>query len=486
MSVEYFEMAIGILAFGIAFVVYMVFNTKKTLKLKEEEIEKYKAALNHLQTQHLFNEEKLKELQKIKDSYEEVFEENILNGKQLQELRIKYENALEKIDEQKKELEHLKTKNDLLNEKNATLAMALGECKTKLAESEKNFEEKIQIIKSSEERLKESFENLANEVLKKAGEKIKTDSKESLETILSPLKTQMKEFREKIESLNKDEAEKISALQNELKNLKELSYKLSNDAENLTKALKGESKTQGLWGEMVLEKVLDLSGLKEGREYDREVSLRNDEQKTYRPDVIIHLPNGRDIIIDAKTSLNAYSEYIKTEDKSYIKAHIQALKTHVDSLAQKRYENLEGVNSLDFVFMFVPIENALLLALENDAELFEYAFRKRVVLVSPSTLLISLRAIESSWRFEKQAKNIEEVVKAAEALYDKVRGFSEDFEKIGKSLNSAVETYEKAKNKLTSGRGNVIRQIVMLKEKAGIKPKKEISKELTQMALLKD
>jgi len=231
--------------------------------------------------------------------------------------------------------------------------------------------------------------------------------------------------------------------------------------------------------------VLELSGLRKGIEYEREVSL-NDDGKRYRPDVIVHLPNDRDVIIDAKTSLNAYQEYINTEDKAYIKAHIQALKNHIDNLADKKYEKLDGVNSLDFVFMFVPIENALLLALENDSSLFEYAFKKRVVLVSPTTLLVSLRAIESSWRFERQAKNIEEVVKTAENLYDKVRGFVEDFEKIGKSLESAQKTYENAKNKLTSGRGNVIRQIELLKQKSGIKPKKEISKDLVDVAMIEN
>ena len=258
--------------------------------------------------------------------------------------------------------------------------------------------------------------------------------------------------------------------------MKNLSIKLSDDAENLTKALKGEKKLQGNWGELVLERVLEMSGLRKGIEYEREVSLKNDENKTYRPDVIVHLPNKRDIIIDSKVSLNDYSEYIKDNNEKALKRHIEAIKKHIDTLAEKNYENLNGVNSLDFIFMFVPIENALNLALEN-SDLFEYAFKKRVILVSPSTLLISLRAIEASWRYEKQAENIKEVIKSAENLYDKVRGFLEDFEKIGKSLDTAKDTYEKAKNKLSTGRGNVLRQIDILKQKAGIKPKKEIKEE---------
>ena len=430
--------------------------------------------------------EKLEEIEKTNKELELLRAENSRLSVDNQEFKTKLEENEKLLNEKNEELNKLKEKLNFCTEQNNKLSVENQELKTKLQESEKAFEEKLDLLKKSEEKLKTAFENLANEILEKTNEKMTKASKENLSQILNPLQNQMKEFKEKIEFLSKDEAEKISALQNELKNLKELSHKLSTDAENLTKALKGESKTQGNWGEMVLERVLELSGLTEGREYEREVSLNDEDNKRYRPDVIVHLPNQRDVIIDAKTSLNAYQEYIKTEDKAYIKAHIQALKNHIDSLAEKKYENLKGVNSLDFIFMFVPIENALMLALENDAGLFEYAFKKRVVLVSPTTLLVSLRAIESSWRFERQAKNIDEVVKAAESLYDKVRGFTEDFEKIGKSLDSAQKSFDNAKNKLTTGRGNVLRQVELLKEKAGIKPKKEISKDLIDTALIEN
>ncbi|ACM93716.1 DNA recombination protein RmuC family protein [Nautilia profundicola AmH] len=496
------------------------------LSLKEQAINELNASLQYEKTQNAISEEQIRNLSEFKEKYHTMEKEYIQNKELLKEMQTKYEQTLsnlrekeelnEKLDNElsniKKlysdisvELQEFKTKlyenEKMLNKKNeelielkeeldryreqsSRLSVENQELKTKLEESEKAFEEKLELLKKSEEKLKESFENLANEILEKTNEKMTKTSKESLSQILNPLQNQMKEFKEKIEFLSKDEAEKISALQNELKNLKELSHKLSTDAENLTKALKGESKTQGNWGELVLERVLELSGLTEGREFEREVSLNDEDNKRYRPDVVVHLPNQRDVIIDAKTSLNAYQEYIKTEDKTYIKAHIQALKKHIDDLADKKYEDLKGVNSLDFIFMFVPIENALMLALENDSSLFEYAFKKRVVLVSPTTLLVSLRAIESSWRFERQAKNIDEVVKAAESLYDKVRGFTEDFEKIGKSLESAQKSFDNAKNKLTTGRGNVIRQVELLKEKAGIKPKKEISKDLIDIAVI--
>ena len=238
--------------------------------------------------------------------------------------------------------------------------------------------------------------------------------------------------------------------------------------------MKGNKKIQWTWGELVLERILELSGLRKWIEYEREVYFK-DEEKGYKPDVIINLPNNKNIIIDAKTSLNDYTEYIKTEDKTFLSKHVKNLKNNIDILATKKYENLKGVNSLDFVFMFIPIENALTSALEHDVTLFEYAFKKRVILVSPTTLLVSLRAIESSWRFERQAKNIEEVVKTAESLYDKLRLFLEEFDKVGSFIKKSQESFDNAKNKLMIGRGNVLRQIELLKDRAGIRPKKEIS-----------
>ncbi|GAB6044530.1 DNA recombination protein RmuC [Caminibacter profundus] len=521
----------GVLAAIVVFlIVFLVVMKKKNDKLtkenekKDELLNETNSKLQYQMTQNAILEEKIKNNEKdlqefsvLKEKYEILLNEQKLLEVQkselaqkvndLEEIKVKYENVQKEFIENREEIKRLSTlidetrKNlsqkeeelkktieelENLREVNTALKTENKKLQTYLEESQKAYEEKIEFIKKSEEKLKESFKNLANEILEQTNEKMTKASQTTLSQILNPLQHQMKEFRERIEFLSKEEASKISALENELKNLKDLSHKLSTDAENLAKALKGEKKTQGNWGELVLERVLELSGLRKGIEYEREVSLNDESNKRYRPDVIVHLPNDRDVIIDAKTSLNAYQEYINTEDKTYIKAHIQALKNHIDNLADKKYENLKGVHSLDFIFMFVPIENALLLALENDSSLFEYAFKKRVVLVSPTTLLVSLRAIESSWRFERQAKNIEEVVKTAENLYDKVRGFAEDFEKIGKSLESAQKTYENAKNKLTSGRGNVIRQIELLKQKSGIKPKKEISKDLVDVAMIEN
>ena len=450
---------------------------------KQKEIYELKSLLEYERNQKAILEERVNSLIEFKERYEKLQEENIKLNSSLKESIIKYEELQKQKIEKNRQNEMLNEELKNLRDENSKLFADYEKLKAEITQKEKSFEEKIVLIKNSEEKLKESFENLANEIFEKTNEKIKRSSQENLSTILNPLQTQMKEFKEKIEDLNLQETKKLTTLENELKNLKELNIKLSEEANNLTKALKGDKKIQGTWGELVLERVLDLSGLRKGIEYEREVYLK-DEEKGYRPDVIVHLPNNKDIIIDAKTSLNTYTEYINTEDKIFLKEHIKNLKKHIDTLASKRYENLKGVNSLDFVFMFIPIENALTSALDYDATLFEYAFKKRVILVSPTTLLVSLRAIESSWRFERQVKNIEEVIKTAENLYDKVRVFVDEFDKIGSSIEKAHKSFESAKNKLTTGRGNVLRQIELLKEKAGIKPKKEISKDYIDVALI--
>jgi DNA recombination protein RmuC len=320
---------------------------------------------------------------------------------------------------------------------------------------------------------------VANKILEENAKKLSNEGIKNFENILAPLNNNLNEFKQKVDKLYESEIKNISSLFNELKNLKELNQQLSQEANNLTKALKGDVKKVGNWGEVVLERILEMSGLREGIEFKREVVFKEDN-KVYRPDVVVYLPNDRIVIIDSKVSLNAYDEYVSGNENA-LKNHLLSIKSHIDKLAEKKYESLAH-NSLDFVLMFVPIEGALMLALESEPNLFEYAFKKRIILTSPTTLLATLRSIEVSWRYEKQAKNIAEIVKMAENLYDKVRGFVDDFEKVGDNLAKAQKSYEGAKNKLITGRGNVISQISKLKDKAGIKPKKELPKELVEIA----
>jgi DNA recombination protein RmuC len=377
---------------------------------------------------------------------------------------IKYQNT-------NKQLTNFKDLKEQLNLKE----LELVKYQTKLEASEKNSAEKISLLKDSEGDLKKQFENLATKILEKNSESFSKISQEKINTIVSPMQTQLKDFKEKVESVYLNEAKERSALSNELKTLKELNQKISTEAHNLTTALKGNNKTQGSWGEMILEQVLNRSGLRAGEEYLREKTLKNSSGETYRPDVVVNLPQDRQVIIDAKTSLIDYEDYSNDNNEASLKAHINSINKHIDGLADKDYENLQGINTLDFVFMFIPIESALMLALENDKDLFDKAFKKKIVLVSPTTLLIALKAVENSWRYEKQAKNTEEVVRLATKLYDKVRGFTEDFEKVGKNLNSAQKTYDDAFGKLTSGKDNIIRQIEVFKDKSNIKPKKQIA-----------
>lgn len=377
---------------------------------------------------------------------------------------------------------------DELKEMLKTKRDELLETKEELVQYRTRLEEQSRVMQDGEKRMKQEFENLANKIFDNNSRKFSQQNQENLGLILDPMKQQLISFRQKVEDVYVKEAESRSALQNELKLLKELNQKMTTEATNLTNALKGDSKKQGKWGEMVLENVLESSGLREGHEYNREVSLRDDENRLFRPDVIINLPDNRHIIIDAKTSLTAYSEYIASSDelekKSHLKRHIKSIKDHIKGLSDKKYEDLPDVNSLDFIFMFVPIESALLLAMENDIGLYDSAFKQKIILVSPTTLLVALRAVENTWRYERQAQNIAEVSKRAEELYKKFTSFVEDLKKVGKGLDSASDSYSEAFKKLSEGSGNLVRQVTLLKKVSNIKPKKELDSVLVDGAMV--
>ena len=361
---------------------------------------------------------------------------------------------------------------------------------TRLSEQNKAMQEKIEILQNSEAKLKTEFENLAHKIFSDNSKKMSEQHQKDLGLLLNPMKMQLSEFKKKVEDVYDKESKDRSALQQELKLLKELNQKMSQETQNLTKALSSESKKQGKWGEMVLEKVLESSGLREGHEYRREVSLKNNANKAFRPDVIVDLPQDRHIVIDAKTSLVAYNSYMATEQEEersrYLKEHLYSIKEHIRGLADKRYEDLQGINTLDFIFMFVPIEGALLLALESDVNLYDSAFKQKIILVSPTTLLVALRAVENTWRYERQAQNIADVYKRAEELYKKFYGFTEDLKKVGESLERANDSYNEAFKKLSEGRGNLISQVTMLKKVSNIKPKKELESSLVANATLQD
>jgi DNA recombination protein RmuC len=384
----------------------------------------------------------------------------------------------------KSELESLSSKLETTQDEKHKLEIDISKYQTLLNEQDRSMQEKLKLLSNSENRLKVEFENLANRIFTSNSQKFSEQNQKDLGLILHPVKEQLGEFRKKVEDVYDKEAKDRSLLQQELRLLKDLNQKMSIEANRLTTALKSDSKKQGIWGEMVLQKVLESSGLREGHEYIQEVHLKDSDNRSFRPDVVVKLPDNRDIIIDAKTSLVAYNEYMSQEDEDlqqlYLKNHIKSIKEHIRVLADKRYEDLQGVNTLDFIFMFIPIEGALLLALREDVNLYDEAFKKKIILVSPTTLLVALRAVENTWRYERQAQNIADVYKRAEELYKKFNGFIEDLKKVGKGLESANEYYDEAFKKLSSGRGNLVNQVTMLKRVSNIKPKKEIDQAIVE------
>ena len=343
---------------------------------------------------------------------------------------------------------------------------------------EKNYKEKIELLERNKEQMKLEFKELADKILENNSQKFSTQNQENMSKMLAPMKEQFNNFKKQINDVYINEAKDRSALQAEIKSIKEINTQMSNDAKNLTNALKGESKTQGVWGEMILESVLENSGLKLGEQYEREVSLEHESDGSrFRPDVIVHLPNTRDIVIDAKNSLTAYEQYSSAttdeERENFASLHVASMKKHIKELSEKDYTNLKGIETLDFIFMFVPVESALLMAMEYDSTLFDHAFKKNVILVGPTTLMVSLRAVENSWKYEDQKKNAQEIAKRAGLLYDKFVGFVESVDKLGKQIITVQSTYDDAFSKLSSGRGSITSQFDKL-EKLGAATSKEL------------
>lgn len=416
----------------------------------------------------------------------EVTFNTLLNQEKQKNIELKHD-SVQRIDELKLELklERDKAYNYIEEIKNYKSQIATLE--TQLKEQNNALREKIELLQNNETKLKSEFENLANKIFEDSSKKLTKRNQESLNSVLNPVKEQLRDFKQKVEDVYDKESNARSALQNELKTLKELNQKMTTEAHNLTNALRSSTKKQGIWGEMVLENVLEKSGLRKGFEYFREKQTTDDEGKVYRPDVVIKLPDNRDVIIDAKTSLFAYNDYMVADDDhkySHLKAHIRSIREHIKGLANKNYENLKGINSLDFIFMFIPVEGALLLALDNDTSLYDEAFKQKIILVSPTTLLVALRAVENTWRYGKQAQSITDIYTRAEELYKKFVSFVEDLEKVGKSINDANKSYENAFNKLKTGRGNLIGQVEKLKLVSNIKPKKELDNSLVENAVI--
>lgn len=351
----------------------------------------------------------------------------------------------------------------------------------KLSSQKANFESQLKIVQDAKVSLTQEFENLANRIFEDKQTKFSEQSKQALETSLSPLRRDLGDFRKQVSSAYDKENADRNRLAGQISELQKQTMKVSSDAASLANALKGDNKQQGNWGEFVLEKLLEDSGLSKGREYETQVSLKDEEGKRRNPDVIIHLPEGRDIIIDAKVSLIDYERYFHAdEDESRnqsLNQHLNSLRAHIKGLSVKNYEKLENVNSLDFVLIFIPVESAFMLALDNDPDIMREAYDKGIILVSPSTLMVTLRTIKNLWRYADQNINAQQIAEKAGALYDLFVLHVEALEDIGKHLDKSKDAYETAFKRLSTGRGNLVKRSEELKT-LGAKTKKALADKL--------
>jgi DNA recombination protein RmuC len=371
----------------------------------------------------------------------------------------------------------LKEVQDKLSEVEKNLASARTHFKdqeARQAEQKKEFEE-------LNKRFNTEFENLANKILDEKSKKFTDQNKENLENVLKPLRERIKDFEKKVDEKYDTEQKERASLKGEIKILHDLNKKISEEAHNLTTALKGDAKKQGNWGELILERILESSGLIKGEEYTTQETTYNEAGERLHPDVVIQLPENKHIIIDSKVSLVAYEKVMNAEDdderEKWLKAHMVSVKAHIKGLSEKNYHTSRGMNSPEFVLMFMPIESSFSMSVRADDELFNFAWDKRIVIVSPSTLLATLRTVASIWKQDKQTKNAIEIAEKSGRLYDKFVGFIEDMQKIGDRLNSTQKVYDEGMKKLSEGSGNLVRRAEELK-KMGARANKQLPDEI--------
>ena len=379
-------------------------------------------------------------------------------------------------------------KETIRSEKEA-LAIQLSKKETDFENLWERNKEQKQEVEQLQEKFTKEFENLANKILEEKTSKFTEQNKENLKTILSPLQDKIQLFEKKVEDTHKESIDYHAALRQQILGLREMNEQMSKETLNLTKALKGDSKMQGNWGELILERVLEKSGLEKDREYFVQQSFVTEDGNRVFPDVVINLPDGKKMIVDSKVTLTAYERYINEEDDTlkaqHLKDHVIAINRHVEQLGNKNYHDLYQMESPDFVLLFIPIESAFALALNEDTTLYNKAFEKNIVIVTPSTLLATLRTIDSMWTNQKQQENALEIARQAGALYDKFEGFVTDLVKIGKKMDEAKIEYQGAMNKLVDGKGNLVTSVEKLK-KMGAKAKKSLPDNILNRATISD
>jgi DNA recombination protein RmuC len=396
---------------------------------------------------------------------------------QLEAEKAALNRSVERIPALQAELERQDRAHKELGALNLSLEKQLSTLSAELDAEHRQSAEKIALLNDSRERLSSEFRLLADRILEEKSKTFAQRSQMQMTGLIGPLREQLGDFRRRVEDVYDRESRDRAALRSEIGQLKSLNERIGKDALNLTNALKGDVKTMGGWGEVILQRILELSGLEKGRAYETQVSLGSAQGNRYQPDAIVRLPEGRDVVVDAKVSLKAYERYRSCDDESgqaaALKAHLNSVRNHINGLGGKHYEDLEGIRTLDFVLMFVPVEAAFFTALEVDPTLFTAAFEKNVILVSPSTLLVTLRTIHNIWRNADQNENAMEIARQAGGLYDKFVGFIEALEAIGTQLERAREAHRTARDRLFNGKGNLVRRAEQLKT-LGIKTNKAL------------
>jgi DNA recombination protein RmuC len=438
-----------------------------------------------LQSAEQLREER-ERLQQQVETCQQAQRQNELELRQLHGTLSAAQEKLHHLDHWRNETEQLtrELRNQL--EINSSQEAELREVTIRLEETRMAAEEKQRLLVNSEQRLNAQFENLANRIFENSGRRVDEQNKQSLNSLISPLREQLEGFRRQVQDGFGQEARERHTLSHEIRNLQQLNAQMAQEAINLTKALKGDNKTQGNWGEVVLSRVLEASGLREGHEYETQVTIQLEQNGRMQPDVIVRLPQGKDVVIDAKMTLVAYERYFNGDDEAQreaaISEHIAAIRGHLRQLSRKDYQQLPGLRSLDYVLMFIPVEPAFLLAIDRQPELINEALNLNIMLVSPTTLLVALRTINNLWRYEHQSRHAQRIADRAAKLYDKMRLFVDDMSSMGQSLDKAQDSYRQAMKKLSEGRGNMIAQTESFRQ-LGIEVKRPINPRLVEQAM---
>ena len=411
---------------------------------------------------------------------------------QAQELLLaqeRYQALQERFDELQDERQQGQQKLDQQQTLLIKLTARLKDAEATLRSERLAAAEKLQLQQEAEQRLSQQFENLANRIFEQNSGNFRELNQNSLDLLLTPLKEQLEGFRRQVGETHAQETAQRHSLKFELERLAELNARMTEEAAALTSALKGDSKQQGNWGEVVLARILSECGLREGHEYHTQVNIEVEKGKRYQPDVIVHLPQEKDIIIDAKVSLTAYERWYNAEDELEkavaLKEHVASVRNHIRELGRKDYQQLPGVRTLDYVLMFVAVEPAFLTAMEADPSLVRYGLDNNILLVSPTNLMVALRTIENLWRYERQNQNARQIAERAGRLYEKLRLFVEEMQQMGGSLHKAQESYDKAMGRLVNGRGNLIAQVERFRE-LGVEVTKSLPEPLVERALERD